>query len=108
MSPVHARGPAGVEGEPDEFERLLHVLRVGGLAHLRGGVRALRPGSLDQPGPAVEPGLIAIGVVVGIAATAYYPSLPQPAKAASNDRYQVSVRLLDGGRVVAEKSQQYP
>ena len=26
----------------------------------------------------------------------------------SNDRYEVSVRLLDGGRVVAEKSQQYP
>jgi hypothetical protein len=26
----------------------------------------------------------------------------------SNDRYQVSVRLLDGGRVVAEKSEQYP
>jgi hypothetical protein len=25
-----------------------------------------------------------------------------------NDRYQVTVRLLDGGRVVAEKSQQYP
>ena len=26
----------------------------------------------------------------------------------SNDRYEVTVRLLDGGRVVAEKSQQYP
>jgi len=25
-----------------------------------------------------------------------------------NDRYEVTVRLLDGGRVVAEKSQQYP
>src|SRR5215213_8079959 len=26
----------------------------------------------------------------------------------SNDRYEVSVRLLDGGRVVAEKSREYP
>lgn len=26
----------------------------------------------------------------------------------SNDRYEVRVRLLDGGHVVAEKSQQYP
>jgi hypothetical protein len=26
----------------------------------------------------------------------------------SNDRYEVSVRLLDGSRVVAEKSQKYP
>ena len=25
-----------------------------------------------------------------------------------NDRYEVTVRLLEGGRVVAEKSQQYP
>ena len=26
----------------------------------------------------------------------------------SNDRYEVTVRLMDDGRVVAEKSQQYP
>ena len=26
----------------------------------------------------------------------------------ANDRYEVTVRLLDGARVVAEKSQQYP
>lgn len=26
----------------------------------------------------------------------------------SNDRYEVTVRLMDGGRVVAEKSQHYP
>jgi len=26
----------------------------------------------------------------------------------SNDRYEVTVRLMDGARVVAEKSQQYP